>query len=222
MTVSREEKFPAAKQTKGIFQVPIQVIVDEKTSWAKVGEIKAQVDKASKIFKQCNIEIGEVTVRYMNVSPKINEVLSDSPSPYKAPQELMLAKQDITTTRPAVFLLSKSVINTAKAFTRHAVTQLSRSTTADLSPMLHLSIISDNHRTNEVSGHVVNSYSNFAHELAHILGNLEHTEENDNLMANSPKIISGRLNAEQCKQISDYTLSNFSSLKSTEPDCDSP
>jgi hypothetical protein len=204
----KEEKIFAPKPTTGIQQITLQIIADAKSPWAKDGELEAQVKKASVIFRQCSVEIGEVNIKYVNFSESIVSALN-KPDPYKPPQELLLTKGDMTSARPAMFLFGTQIPQSARAYNASTISRMSTSHPVEvLKPLLNVTILSGQHSSNAAVPNAGPGYSTFAHELGHILGDLPHVETRGNLMT-AEGIKGGKLNAEQCKKIQNFYLVSF-------------
>ena len=214
--VSRKETIAAPQASPGLQQIPLSIILEEGTLWTT--DLKAQLDKASKIFHQCGIEFGKVEVSYVTLSKPLIESMKN-PNPYKGSAELNFMKGEVSETRPLLFLLGKQTPSGAKAFNATSVKKLS-SWTVDASPLLNTTFITEQHHSHKPVPGSVPSYSTLAHELAHLFGDFDHVNEMDNLMSNfeKPGSKTGRLNPDQCKMIQDHLLTWAFKDMSTE-DC---
>lgn len=222
-TEVRTQVIPAVAPTPGVQQIPLQLVVDETSKWAVNGELEAQVSKTSGIFRRCGIELGRVEIKLVRYSQATIDALNN-PNPYRGPSEVILTKGDLSDVRPLMWLFDNRIASTAKAFNRTSIERLSRGSPVDVTPLLHTSVMSGHHRTNTPIPGANPSYNTLAHELAHILGDLDHVDEADNLMSSRtvPNSKSGRLNPDQCKSIQEYCLLNFSNIQSDVSDITSP
>ena len=74
-------------------------------------------------------------------------------------------------------------------------------------PLLNTFWISDNNIIHTSTPNADDTYSTFAHEIAHLIGNLGHVEDNQipNLMSSSDTVgKSYYLNSDQCQAINDF------------------
>ena len=219
----RSETIPAPVPTSGVQQIALQIFIDNSSEWAGTGELQSHLRKASGIFLQCGLEIGRVEVKYVTYSERVINSLNN-PNPYRGPPELALMKGDLSAVRPAMFLFGRQIPSSASAFNRTSINRLNAGGTIDVTPLLHTTILSSHHSTNRPVPGANASYSTFAHELAHLLGDLDHVDEGNNLMssrdgANSK---SGRLNPAQCRRIQEYSLANFSEVMAAQEDSPIP
>lgn len=219
-TQTREETIDSPAPTEGIQQISLQIVVDESSEWARAGEIRSQVTKASGIFRKCGVELGKVQIKYVRYSTATVTALKN-PNPYKGPAEMILTQGDLTRVRPAMFLFGKQIDSTAKAFNETSISRLSAGSPVDVKPLRNITLLSGHHRTNDPVPGCHSSYSTFAHELAHLLGDIDHVSEANNLMSSltAPGSKTGHLSAVQCAKIREYSLLNFSGLKKEEEDC---
>lgn len=219
-TQSREMTIPAPAPTAGVQQINLQLVLDETSEWARPGEIESQITKSSNIFRKCGVELGSVQIRYVRYSQATVTALNNQ-NPYRGPSELILTQGELSRTRPTVFLFGNQIPETAKAFSDTSIARLSAGAPVDVKPLKYMSVISGGYRTNDSVPGCHASYSNLAHELAHILGDLDHIDEANNLMSSrrAPNSKSANLNPAQCEKIRTVSLTNFSGLKSQEEDC---
>lgn len=220
-TVVREESVMAPAQTEGIQQIPLQIFVDEGSEWAKPGEVAAQIRKASGIFRQCNVELGKTEIKVVKYSAAAVTALNNQ-NPYRGPSELVLMGGELTKVRPAVFLFGNQIASTAKAFSSTSISRLSMGSPVDVKPLLNTTLLSGHHRTNDPIPGAHSSYSTFAHELAHLLGDIDHVDLPGNLMSSrrAPGSKTSGLTPTQCEKIRQHSLIQFSGLSQKADDCD--
>ena len=213
-TTSRLQTIPAPTAVNGVQQIPLQLVIDEGSPWAAAGEMQRQIDLTRESLGPCGIDLGQIELRFVRYSDAVVNAITNA-SPYNPPAELALTEGDQTSTRPLVWLFNRQIPSTAKAYTRSAIDSLSRTSTVSLDPILHTSVITASHMLGDPKLGAAPSYTNLAHELAHILGNLDHVDERNNLMSDdrSANAKTGRLNPEQCAQIREYCLVNFSQVR---------
>lgn len=211
-TVEQEELIKGPTPSPGLQQIPLQLYMDGQSEWAKPGELKAQIDKVSGILRQCGLEIGDVKVKHVTFAASVINTLNN-PNPYKGPGELILTQGELEKLRPVVFLFGKDLRKGAWAFSRTSIERLSNGSPVDVKPLLHITLLSGHYRINKEVVGSDESYNNLAHELAHILGDLDHIPESNNLMSSldKPKSKTGGLNATQCEKIRQYSKTNFGS-----------
>lgn len=212
----RQEVIAAQPSQQDVLQIPLQITVDASSVWAAPGEIQRQVAKASGIFRQCGIELGRVEVHYVSFSPDIVSSLNN-PNPYRGPGALGLVTEEMSATRPAMWLFGTQIPSTAQAFTQTSIERLSEGPSVEVAPLLNTTLISGHHHSNAPVPGAHASYSTFAHELAHLLGDLDHVDEMDNLMSSEtrPRSKTGRLSAAQCQQMRTYSMTRFIGLGDT-------
>lgn len=212
--VEREEKIPAPPATQGIQQIRLQIVMDSRSEWAVPGMLTAQVAKASKIFRQCDVEFGEVEVKFVSFTPET--IMGMNKESTSLAGERNLVAGELSPTRPVIFLFGTQIPESARAYTSSAVKRLSFGG-PKVESLKDVTILTGQHCSNKPVPGAQASYSTLAHEIAHLAGDLPHTEDPNNLMTEG-NVKTGRLNAEQCEKIRQYSLINYSGLKSP-PDC---
>lgn len=220
-TLVREVSIPAPPATSGVQQIALQIVVDEASEWARPGEIEAQVKKASGIFRQCGVELGRAEIKVVKYSAAAVTALNNQ-NPYRGPSELVLMGGDLTKVRPAVFLFGNQIASTAKAFTTTSISRLGQGSPVDVKPLLNTTVLSGHHRTNDPIPGAHSSYSTFAHELAHLLGDIDHVDLPGNLMSSrrEPGSKTSGLTQAQCEKIRQHSLVQFSGLNQKTDDCE--
>lgn len=200
-TVIRTEVISPEVSTESLLEFPLHLVVEEGSGWNEAGVIPGILRKNSQIFRACGLKVGEASLEVVRLSPEALHALKN-PNPYKGPGELVLVPGITTEVRPLVFLMKRSTVNTASAFNLDSVTRLS-TPTVDARGLLNTSVISDNHIRPPTTTDYVSSYDTFAHELAHIFGNMGHIPTQGNLMSSleGRGAKSGGLTTDQCDQI---------------------
>lgn len=215
----RVEIIPAPTSSPDLIQFPLQIIVDQKSAWAQNNALKSELAKTSAIFRTCGLEIGKVTVQYAKFDSK--ELLLIKQRAEKHPElglaEVGLVTDELKNIKPVAILLGKELGETAKAFNQKTIDVYASTMKGEEKKLLNLTVLAESHLNNSKVPNSDASYSNLAHELAHLLGNFGHIPEDDNLMSDGKK--SGKLNENQCQLI----LQNLSNVminnSKSESDC---
>ena len=186
----------------GAAGVPLALVVEQGSGWDSAGMLEGVLGKASAIFGRCGVTLGEaevVTVRWSAEGLKRLNV-SD---PYAGPSETSVMGEPLfPTRRPAGFLFAKSIPSTAKAYNK-STTAVFAAQHPEAGRLLDTFWITIDQQTRARRADELESFSVFAHELTHILGDLPHTPARPNLMTESelPGSKSGDLLEEQCAAI---------------------
>jgi hypothetical protein len=204
--VSRRVILPASfipVTPTGAATAPLALIVEQGSGWDSSGSLEKTLGKASAIFARCGVTLGEaevVTVRWSAEGLKRLNVVD----PYAGPSEMnVMGEALLPARRPIGFLFAKSSIpSTAKAYNKSTV-ETFEGQYPDARRLLDTFWITIDQQTRPRRPDELASFSVFAHELTHILGNLPHTPARPNLMTDSdlPGSKSGDLLEEQCAAI---------------------
>jgi len=206
--VVSERVIEAPAREAGIRQLPLDLLIEAGSKWNNPATLKAQLEKTSKILRQCGVVIGEVQIQSVTWAPATLQQIANA-SPYKGPKELVLMK-DIQTPvlKTLGFLYGlRSVPSTASAFNRTSVRRLS-SATVDATPLCETFHITEHHMDYRAVPGANATYDTFAHELVHLMGDVGHIEVYGNLMSamDGRNSKTGSLTAEQCELINQYPL----------------
>ena len=201
-----ETVIPAPAIEANVRQMPLDLIVEEGSLWTPA-TLATQLSKSTTIFRQCGVVIGEVNVQTVRFAPETLRALNVE-DPYKGPAELILMRGLKTPVeRPLGFLFARSIPSTASAYNAESVRRLTYGT-IDARPLVNTFHITEQSIANRVVPGAHASYNTFAHELAHLAGNLGHIEVYGNLMSSRDGRNSktGALTAEQCAAIRAFPL----------------
>lgn len=206
--VVSEKVIEAPASEVGVRQLPLDLLIEAGSKWSDPAALKTQLEKTSRILRQCGVVIGEVQIQTVVWSPLALEQIANA-SPYKGPKELILMR-DIQTPvlKTLGFLYGlKSVPSTASAFNRTSIRRLS-SATVDASPLCETFHITEHHMDYRRVPGANATYDTFAHELVHLMGDVGHIEVYGNLMSamDGRNSKTGSLTAEQCALINQYPL----------------
>jgi len=203
-----ERVIEAPAREAGIRQLPLDLLIESGSKWSNPTALKTQLDKTSKIIRQCGVVIGEVQVQTVTWSPLALQAIANA-SPYKGPKELILMTDVQTPVLKTLGFLYglRSVPSTASAFNRTSIRRLS-SATVDASPLCETFHITEHHMDYRAVPGANATYDTFAHELVHLMGDVGHIEVYGNLMSamDGRNSKTGSLTAEQCALINQYPL----------------
>lgn len=196
---------PADKAARA---VPLSLVVEAGSPWSAPRALEAVLGKASAIFGACGLSLGRAEALTVAWTPRALDELN-SQNPYFGPSQIhVIDEPQIPARRPAAFLFGPSVPATASAYNLRSVGILSQSNPAAAKLLNTVWITSDwgsgkAWDPDYAGGEIAPSFSVFAHELAHLFGNLPHIPEAPNLMtdADGPGAKSGDLNPAQCAEI---------------------
>lgn len=182
---------------------PLALVVEEGSLWNEPGVLEGVLGKASAIFGQCGVSLGETQVVVVKWSPEGLALLNDE-NPYHGPAQMnVMGAGGLPSRRPIGFLFGpKSVPSTAEAYNRTSV-EFFQARYPAAAGLLDTFWITSDQQTRPRRKDEAATFSIFAHELTHILGDLKHTDAAPNLMTNSetPGAKSGDLLPEQCDAV---------------------
>lgn len=181
---------------------PLALVVEDGSAWDKPGVLEGVLGKASAIFARCGVTLGDAEVVTVKWSAEGLRRLNDQ-NPYRGPAQMgVIGEPLIPKRRPVGFLFEKSVPAVAEAYNADSVGRFKPQFPA-AAGLLDTFWITVDELTRKPRRDEAPSYSTFAHELTHILGNLPHTDAAPNLMTNAetPGAKSGDLTPEQCAEI---------------------
>jgi hypothetical protein len=201
--VTGTSSIPTPDAEPTVRRIPIQLFVEASSPWSDGNALVHTIIKTSRIFQQCGLALGEVSVTMIELTPAGIEALNDQ-NPYKGPNIRGFAQAVKDLPRPLGFLFNQQSgpFDMAKAYTRRATDVFVRSHGDVMLPLLDTFYVSSRWIDNRFVPNGTEKYNTFAHEVAHLLGNIDHNEENDNLMSNRRK--GGRLNSSQCASMQRY------------------
>ncbi len=156
-----------------ILTLSMAVVTESQTPWNK-SEITEMLQKTNQILSQCRIEI---RLNGLEVSPLSVIAMDYETFP-------MARKYYEQFQRPVLFLVSSVQENQS----------------AGLAPGSHFLFISKYSRSTEYKQKRAEAYEPLAHELGHLLGDLQHLDESygPNLMAGYVTNLSNQVTEEQC------------------------
>jgi hypothetical protein len=177
--------------------IPLQLFIEAGSPWDSPSILSYTIQKTSRIIQQCNLALGEVSVTTIELTPAGTAALNDQ-NPYQGPSVRGFAQAVKDLPKPLGFLIDQQSgpFDMAKAFTRRSTDIFVRSHGESMLPLNGTFYISSRWVDNRFVPNGTESYNTLAHEVVHLLGNIDHVEENDNLMSNRRK--GGKLNAAQC------------------------
>lgn len=182
---------------------PLALVVEAGSSWEAPGTLEKELGKASAIFAQCGVTLGETEVVSARWSKEGLRLLNVA-DPYKAPAEAsVMGEPLIPSRRPVGFFFAKgSVPSTAKAYNATSV-NVFKQRFPEAASILDSFWITYDEGFRPPKPDTAPSYSMMAHELTHILGDVGHTREHPNLMTDdeSAGAKSGDLDDAQCAAI---------------------
>jgi hypothetical protein len=198
----------APAQEAGIRQLPLDLLIEQGSKWSNPATLKTQLDKTSKILRQCGVVLGEVRIQTVVWTPWVLDQIRNA-SPYKGPNNLILMRDlETPVVRTLGFLYGlKSIASTASAYNRTSVARLS-SATVDATPLVETFHITEHHLDYRTVPGANATYDTFAHELVHLMGDVGHIEVYGNLMSalDGRNSKTGSLTAEQCELVNEYPL----------------
>ncbi len=180
---------------------------------APVDALSSEIPKAIQIFNKCALGFSHVYFLYLAYNHAGLNQLSQfaSSSPYDPPFEFPLYQDMPSGLRPMVILNQRGY---AESFNRDAVQNLTPIYNVPISRIQDLSFVpSDTAFGYNEQLMTQPSFSLMAHEMAHVIGNLEHIQvATPNLMnvyqsgtaEETGNAMSGDLNMDQCKAILNY------------------
>lgn len=194
---------PPGELQEGMKTFPLHLVIESKTKWDNPVVLKTLLASIQKTFKVCHRALGEVSMTTVELSQELIDVMVKE-NPYKAPGSYELAKNiDASTTVTGFLLASTSApFDMAKAYTKKSVEFFVKTHGEDMNRLRNTFYISSRWVDNKYAPKAKADYSTLAHEVAHILGNLDHIDGKDNLMGVDPR--SSKLNPEQCAAIQNW------------------
>jgi hypothetical protein len=181
---------------------PVALVVEEGSQWDRPGVLEGVIGKASGIFARCGVTLGAAEVVTVKWSAEGLKRLN-SDDPYQGPAQMGVMDEPlIPKRRPVGFLFERSVPAVAEAYNADSVERFTPRFPA-AAKLLDTFWITVDELTRKPRQDEGPTYSTFAHELTHILGDLPHTDAAPNLMTNAetPQAKSGDLTPEQCAEI---------------------
>lgn len=189
---------PAAKLV-----APLALVVEAGSGWEAPGLLEKELGKASAIFAQCGVTLGDTEVVSARWSQEGLRRLNVA-DPYKAPAEAsVMGEPLIPSRRPVGFFFAKgSIPSTAKAYNATSV-NVFKQNFPEAAGILDTFWITYDEGHRPPKPDTAASYSMIAHELTHILGDVGHTRAHPNLMTDdeSAGAKSGDLDDGQCAAI---------------------
>jgi hypothetical protein len=185
----------------GQIAVPLALVVEDGSGWDAPGLLEKDLGKASSVFAQCGVALGEAQVVTVRWSAEALRRLNDD-DPYAGPSKMtVMAEPLIPKRRPVGFLFGKSIPSMAEAYNKSTVDTF-KGAHPDAALLLDTFWMTVDMQTRKLPSETP-TYSLMAHELTHILGNLAHTTARPNLMNvdSTPGSSSGDLTPEQCAAI---------------------
>lgn len=190
--------------------VPLALVVEAGSEWAAPGVLEGMLGKASAIFAPCGLTLGAAEVLAVRWTPQALQELNDA-NPYFGPSQLHVIDEPLLPQRrPAGFLFTNSIPATASAYSLKSVNQFIHTGQPKVAKMLNTTWLTSNwhsaHACGDLDcpgGDIAPGFSVFAHELAHLFGNLDHVDDVPNLMTNASTkgAKSGDLTKAQCSEI---------------------
>ncbi|MDX6770386.1 MAG: hypothetical protein SF051_12700 [Elusimicrobiota bacterium] len=209
--VSRRVIYPASfipVTPRQAQEAPMTLILEEGSDWQRHGMLERVMGKASAIFAQCGVSIGEVDALVVRWSPEALRRLNIE-NPYAGPAQMaVMDEPQIPALRPLGFLFAEGKIpSTASAYNGNSVRQYARQFPQAVR-LLNTFWITSGQETRPRRRDELPSYSVTAHELAHLWGDMGHVPVRPNLMSDfeDPGSKSGDLTAEQCVEIAKLHL----------------
>ncbi len=198
--------------------LPLALVVEAGSPWANRGTLLEHLNKSNQIFSQCGVGFGDVEIVNVRLSPGTVRALT-SPNPYVGPAEVVYAgDEQLPTTRPLAFLTAqRRGYSGVNAFNLRSIPNAVQGRPPEAAARIRAML-----DTVHISWDFANAYGSvqdmrafapsfntFAHELAHVYGNLEHTPVPYNLMSSSSlrRSHTGDLNFSQCDAIRAYAHS---------------
>ncbi len=197
--------------------VDLFVGVDAGSSWSPGGQITAQVvtelTKTVGILALCGFGFGNVNVLYFNYTAAGRAKVAGyaSSSPYDPPFEFALYQELPARLRPMIIL---NQVGYAEAFNANAVSRMVSIYGNQLINISNLSFLPyDTAVDYNARLYTQASFSLMAHEIAHVVGNLEHVRlsapnlMNDGVgttLQDAGHAMSGALNNSQCTALLKY------------------
>ncbi len=203
-----ERVISAPAREAGIRHLPLDLLIESGSKWSQATNLKTQLDKTSRILRQCGVVIGEVNIQTVVWNPKTLLEMENA-SPYDGPNELILMRTVQTPVLKTLGFLYglNSVPSTASAYNRTSVRRLS-SHTVDATPLCETFHITEHHMDYRRVPGANATYDTFAHELVHLMGDVGHIEVYGNLMSamDGRNSKTGSLTTDQCALINQYPL----------------
>lgn len=177
--------------------------------------LSAEMPKALQVFSQCGFGFDQVHVLYLNYNAAgLKRLVGyESSDPYDPPFEFGLLQDLPQVVRPVVVLNKQGY---AESFNAESVQRYAESFDAPISKIQDMSFVpSDTAVSYNKKMLTQDSYSLFAHEMGHVLGNLQHVKfPTPNLMSaaagstpqQSGKLMNSDLTADQCRAILNYSV----------------
>ncbi len=187
--------------------IPLSLVVESGSAWDDTTVIQKHLEKTSKILAKCDVRIYPVELTRVRVTPAA-EALMRVNNPYAGAPELgFLNDSALPTQRPLGVLFGhRPYYQDAGAFPQTSVRGLSR-LGIDHGPLEDIFFVTEKYERDPVSRSYTATFSTFAHELVHVIGDITgHNMIVGNLMTSSdaPRAHSGDLNEEQCQAIRRY------------------
>ncbi|MGE0631889.1 MAG: hypothetical protein AB7O96_05750 [Pseudobdellovibrionaceae bacterium] len=172
---------PVYNNTRGLVKkISLNFVVEEGTAWDKPGMMAEQLRKVSEVFSQCGVEIQAANVYRAQFRPEAQKMLRAGSLNSGPPPSVEMMKY-ISMERPIGILFGDENRETILATTRSMVDKL-----PSWAPQVDTVWL--NQRAVKHFGEQAwkQNYTALAHELAHVLGNLDHTYTKDsNLMSST-------------------------------------
>jgi hypothetical protein len=215
--VTKVRSFAVQNSTVNKKSIDLFIGIEMSSSWLNADQfstfLNTELIKALHVFAQCGFGFNNVHVLYLQYSATGLANLNGyaSADPYNGPFEFALMQDLPQSARPMVVL---NQVGYAESFNADSIQSLISAYGASMVNISNLSFVPFNTAvTYNAQMQTQASYSLFAHEMAHVLGNLEHVQlSTPNLMnagdgqtpAEIGQAMSGALNTQQCNAILAY------------------
>ena len=187
--------------------INLVLVIDMDSKWTEI-KLNEEIEKTQRSLQICDAQISSIEKVYVTLPMKTREQLNNQ-NPYAGPPELKIVLEGIPQKTMTGFLIDKYTRNgTAFAINRTSVERSERyPTLPSYAPMENTFWITDNFIPYNSAPGADKTYSTFAHEVVHIIGNLGHVENNPlpNLMGGNDAVgKSYALTQQQCDAILNY------------------
>lgn len=175
--------------------VPMALIVEADSRWTRSGALEAALSRASRIFGRCGVGLGEIDVLTVRWG---DEAIRDLRGEDHPTERTVMTEPLLPARRPIGFFFQDEESIVPSAFNVKSVETLTRMGKTDMPLLLNTFWLTyEQYRERQPDQDA--SFNLAAHEIAHLLGNLEHVDEEPNLMSRGRK--SGDLAEWQCVEV---------------------
>lgn len=182
------------------YRFPLRVVVVEDSGWA-VAEVHERIKDAAQVLTQCNLGISQARISLVRAPAYLRK-----PSSPFAQEAVALARSLDESARPIVYFVDSPRDGGSTAF----AARLSVMRSLALDPALRDSVwithaLKLTEQTRSFASYYFPSHDVLAHELAHVLGDLEHIHPTRaNLMHHSAVYLDNSLTDAQCRAMRTY------------------